>query len=178
MQLTYPCYKLPFVTTGRERRSAEGDASPVASPPKAEVESEATMTAKPSARARRRGTPLRRRSGQLQAPRRGAPVARRDPRKGTHKFQLTRMGVKRAEGPSQESRGQRPLAGFPKGQRPFGGSPEGSALWPVPHEKVPTTWPGLFCRIISARWGRSCRRSRWPPGGRNRPCCCRGSCCW
>ena len=35
------------------RRSAEGDASPVASPPKAEVESGATMTAKPSARLRR-----------------------------------------------------------------------------------------------------------------------------
>ena len=35
------------------RRIAEGDASPVASPPKAEVESEATMTAKPSARLRR-----------------------------------------------------------------------------------------------------------------------------
>ena len=35
------------------RRSAEGDASPVASPPKAEVESEATMIAKPSARLRR-----------------------------------------------------------------------------------------------------------------------------
>ena len=32
------------------RRSAEGDGSPVASPPKAEVESGATMTAKPSAR--------------------------------------------------------------------------------------------------------------------------------
>ena len=30
-----------------ERRSAEGDASPVASPPKAEVESEATMIGKP-----------------------------------------------------------------------------------------------------------------------------------
>ena len=28
-------------------------------------------------------------------------------------------GVERAEGPSQESRGQRPLAGFPKGQRPL-----------------------------------------------------------
>ena len=36
-----------------ERRSAEGDASPVASPPKAEVESGATMIAKPSARLRR-----------------------------------------------------------------------------------------------------------------------------
>ena len=36
-----------------ERRSAEGDGSPVASPPKAEVESGATMTAKPSARLRR-----------------------------------------------------------------------------------------------------------------------------
>ena len=36
-----------------ERRSAEGDASPVASPPKAEVENEATMTAKPFARLRR-----------------------------------------------------------------------------------------------------------------------------
>ena len=35
------------------RRSAEGDGSPVASPPKAEVESVATMTAKPSARLRR-----------------------------------------------------------------------------------------------------------------------------
>ena len=35
------------------RRSAEGDGSPVASPPKAEVESGATMTAKPSARLRR-----------------------------------------------------------------------------------------------------------------------------
>ena len=35
------------------RRSAEGDASPVASPPKAEVESGATMIAKPSARLRR-----------------------------------------------------------------------------------------------------------------------------
>ena len=36
-----------------ERRSAEGDGSPVASPPKAEVESGATMTAKPTARLRR-----------------------------------------------------------------------------------------------------------------------------
>ena len=36
-----------------ERRSAEGDGSPVASPPKAEVESGATITAKPSARLRR-----------------------------------------------------------------------------------------------------------------------------
>ena len=35
------------------RRSAEGDGSPVASPPKAEVESGATMIAKPSARLRR-----------------------------------------------------------------------------------------------------------------------------
>ena len=35
------------------RRSAEGDASPVASLPKAEVESEATMIAMPSARLRR-----------------------------------------------------------------------------------------------------------------------------
>ena len=35
------------------RRSAEGDGSPVASPPKAEVESGATLTAKPSARLRR-----------------------------------------------------------------------------------------------------------------------------
>ena len=33
--------------------SAEGDGSPVASPPKAEVESGATMIAKPSARLRR-----------------------------------------------------------------------------------------------------------------------------
>ena len=38
---------------GAVRRIAEGDASPVASPPKAEVESEATMTAKPSTRLRR-----------------------------------------------------------------------------------------------------------------------------
>ena len=36
-----------------ERRSAEGDGSPVVSLPKAEVESKATMTAKPSARLRR-----------------------------------------------------------------------------------------------------------------------------
>ena len=36
-----------------ERRIAKGDASPAASPPKAEVESGATMIAKPSARLRR-----------------------------------------------------------------------------------------------------------------------------
>ena len=41
-----------------ERRSAEGDGSPVGSPPKAEVESEATMTAKPSGRLRRGEIPL------------------------------------------------------------------------------------------------------------------------
>ena len=39
------------------RRIAKGDGSPVASPPKAEVESGATMTAKPFARLRRRETP-------------------------------------------------------------------------------------------------------------------------
>ena len=36
--------------------SAEGDGSPVASPPKAEVESGATMTGKPFGRASRRET--------------------------------------------------------------------------------------------------------------------------
>ena len=36
-----------------ERRIAKGDASPVASPPKAEVESGATMTGKPFGRLRR-----------------------------------------------------------------------------------------------------------------------------
>ena len=36
-----------------ERRIAKGDGSPLASPPKAEVESEATMIAKPFARLRR-----------------------------------------------------------------------------------------------------------------------------
>ena len=44
--------------------------------------------------------------------------------------------------------GRRFFAGFPKGQRPFGGSPEGSALWTMPHKKVPTTWPGLFVRLF------------------------------
>ena len=36
-----------------------------------------------------------------------------------NKFQPTRMGVERAEGPSQESRGQRPLVGFQRA-KPFG----------------------------------------------------------
>ena len=40
------------------RRFAKGDGSPVASPPKAEVESGATMTAKPFARLRRGEIPL------------------------------------------------------------------------------------------------------------------------
>ena len=40
------------------RRIAKGDGSPVASPPKAEVESGATMTAKPFARLRRGEIPL------------------------------------------------------------------------------------------------------------------------
>ena len=61
-----------------------------------------------------------RRSRQPQPPRRGASITRRDPCKGTHPAQPSSLGVERAEGPSRESRGQRPLAGFPKGQRPFG----------------------------------------------------------
>ena len=40
------------------RRIAKGDGSPVASPPKAEVESGATMAAKPFARLRRGEIPL------------------------------------------------------------------------------------------------------------------------
>ena len=43
-------------------------------------------------------------------PRRGAPVARRDPRKGTYPSRNTRMGVERAEGPSRGP-GAAPLAG-------------------------------------------------------------------
>ena len=41
------------------RRFAKSDALPVASPPKAEVESTATMTAKPFARLRKDETPFR-----------------------------------------------------------------------------------------------------------------------
>ena len=47
------CCTKSIAARGRPRRFPKGDASPVASPPKAEVESEATMTAKPSARLRR-----------------------------------------------------------------------------------------------------------------------------
>ena len=47
----------------------------------------------------------------LQSPRRGAPVARRDPCKGKTQAPNHQPG-------SRE--GRRPFAGFPKGQRPFG----------------------------------------------------------
>ena len=48
MQVMLYCDRLPSATTDRvPRRSAEGDGSPVASPPKAEVESGATMIGKP-----------------------------------------------------------------------------------------------------------------------------------
>ena len=43
-----------MATRGRPRRFPKGDGSPVASPPKAEVESGATMIGKPFDRARRR----------------------------------------------------------------------------------------------------------------------------
>ena len=43
-------------TRGQPRRFPKGDGSPVASPPKAEVESGATMIGKPFGRARRRET--------------------------------------------------------------------------------------------------------------------------
>ena len=52
------------------------------------------MTAKPFGRARRRASAP-------QATRRGAPVARRDPRKRNATLRYTRMGVERAEGPSR-----------------------------------------------------------------------------
>ena len=48
------------------------------------------------------------------------------------KFQPTRMGVERAEGPSQESRGQRPLVGFQRA-KPFGGV-QGQSTWQCPFE--------------------------------------------
>ena len=65
-------------------------------------------------------SPPQRRNPAPQATRRGAPVARRDSckRKATRRY--TRMGVERAEDPSQESRGQRPLVGFQRA-KPFGG---------------------------------------------------------
>ena len=53
MQNTGAGHHAPCLYKDAERRRAEGDGSPVASPPKSEVESEATMTAKPFARLRR-----------------------------------------------------------------------------------------------------------------------------
>ena len=50
------CCMKSIASKGRPRRFPKGDASPVASPPKAEVESGATMIGKPFGRARRRET--------------------------------------------------------------------------------------------------------------------------
>ena len=88
------CNMHPSVTSGRGvRRSAEGECK--------------ALCPRPQTR-----NPLRRRSGKPQAPRRGAPVARRDPCK--RKAQAPRY-------PHGCREGRRPFAGFPKGQRPFGG---------------------------------------------------------
>ena len=77
------CNMHPSVTSGRGvRRSAEGECK--------------ALCPRPQTR-----NPLRRRSGKPQAARRGAPVARRDPCKGTALCRTTRMGVERAEGPSR-----------------------------------------------------------------------------
>ena len=85
-------------------------------------------TAKPFGRARRREIPA------PPSPRCGAPVARRDPRKGIYPLHDTRMGVERAEGPSRDPRAA-PLAGC-QGSA-LTGSPEGSALWRGPGAKSP-----------------------------------------
>ena len=50
------CCMKSIVAEERPRRFPKDDGSPVASPPKAEVESEATMIGKPFDRARRRET--------------------------------------------------------------------------------------------------------------------------
>ena len=71
----------------------------------------------------------RRRSGKPHFPRRGAPVARRDPCKGTCPCRDTRLGVERAEGPSRESRGQSPLVGS-RGNAPGRVSKGAAPLWP------------------------------------------------
>ena len=90
--------------------------------------------AKPSARIRRRGTF----PAAAAASRRLRVAARLSravtPAKGNPKFQPTRMGVERAEGPSQESRGQRPLVGS-RGKAPGRVSKGAAPLWLYPGTK-------------------------------------------
>ena len=87
-----------------------------------------------------------------QAVRRGAPVARRDPCKGTHPSQNTRLGVERAEGPSQGP-GAAPLAGC-QGSA-LTGSPEGSALW---HLGYSTFFPQQFLYFLPLPQGQGSLR--------------------
>ena len=91
-------------------------------------------TAKPSTRVRKRG-PL---SAAAAASRRFCVAARLSravtPERVKLEFQSTRMGVERAEGPSQESRGQRPLVGFQRA-KPFGGV-QGQSPWRRHFERI------------------------------------------
>ena len=93
--------------------------------------------AKPFGRVRSRETP---RSRFRVAARLSRAVT---PARGKRMCRAPRMGVERAEGPSQESRGQRPLVGS-RGKAP-GGVPQGAApLGPV-------TLPETLCSSVRRR---------------------------
>ena len=112
MQLAIYCGRFPVVTTGRDAaKECRGrPQSPLPAPAGAE--------------------PLRRRSGKPQSSRRGAPVARRDPRKGKHPKRSARPGVERAEGPSRDPRAA-PLAGVRRAVP--SGRVQGQSPWRLPY---------------------------------------------
>ena len=138
---------LPTVATGRGakecrgRRLASGESAKGGCRKRSDDDRKA-LCPRPQTR-----PPLRRRSGKPQSPRRGAPVARRDPCQGKSPVPTYPNGCREGRRPFAGSRGAAP-GGF-QGQRPWWGpgvkplagcqgsaltgSPEGGALWRLGH---------------------------------------------